>query len=126
MTIKNFEDIIAWQKSRELNKEIYLITSVGSLSKDFGLKDQMRRSSISIMSNIAEGFERRGDKEFSRYLTIAKGSGAELKSQLFAALDVGYISDKEFQMLVDLANETSKLIQGFKSYLQKSQSHKVV
>lgn len=89
-TIKNFEGVFAWQKARELNKEIYLITNEGLFSKDFGLRDQIRRSSISIMSNIAEGFERRGDKEFIRFLNIAKGSCAELKTQLYAAIDVGY------------------------------------
>jgi four helix bundle protein len=71
-TIKSFEEILAWQKARALNKEIYLLTLKGKLALDYGLKDQIRRSSISIMSNIAEGFERKGDKEFARYLTIAK------------------------------------------------------
>ena len=119
-TIKSFEEIFAWQKARELNREIYLITDKGPFSKDFGLRDQIRRSSISIMSNIAEGFERRGDREFVRFLNIAKGSCAELKTQLYAANDVGYIDEEKFIFLMTLANDTGKLLQGFKSYLNQS------
>jgi four helix bundle protein len=121
-TITSFEDIIAWQKARELNKEVYLITNNELLARDFSLKDQIRRSSVSVMSNIAEGYERRGDKEFLRFLTIAKSSGAELKSLMFAALDIGYIAEEEFLKIVRLIDETSKLIQGFKTYLKNSQS----
>jgi four helix bundle protein len=119
-TIKSFEEILAWQKARELNKEIYLITTDGKFAKDFGLRDQIRRSSVSIMSNIAEGFERRGDKEFIRFLNISKGSCAELKSQLYAALDIGYIDEDKFNSLMDLANNAGKLLQGLKNYLKGS------
>lgn len=125
-TIKTFEEIVAWQKARVLNKEIYLISISGPLSKDFGLRDQMRRSSVSVMSNIAEGFERRGNKEFARYLTIAKGSCAELISQLYVAMDVGFISDQEFKRLHEMAINTSRLIQGFKSYLKTKEINKSV
>ena len=121
-TIKRFEEVFAWQKARELNREIYLITDKGLFSKDFGLRDQIRRSSISIMSNIAEGFERRGDREFVRFLNIAKGSCAELKTQLYAANDIGYIDEEKFIFLMALANDTGKLLQGFKSYLNKSKT----
>ena len=119
-TIVKFEDILAWQKARELNKLVYQITSTGSLDKDFGLRDQMRRSSVSIMSNIAEGYERKGDKEFLRYLNIAKGSCSELKSQTYGAFDVDFISKAQFDKLIVLLNETGKLINGFKSYLKSS------
>lgn len=87
--IERFEDIEAWKKARELTKRIYEITDRGNLARDFGLKDQIKRSSISIMSNIAEGFERDGDNEFRQFLSIAKGSVGELKAQLYVALDAG-------------------------------------
>jgi len=122
VSIKKFEEIIAWQKARELNAKIYFITNNAAISKDYGLRDQMRRSSISVMSNIAEGFERKGDKEFLRFLSISKSSCAELKSQLYAAYDVKLISVEDFEMLISGADEVSKLIQGFKSYLKKSKS----
>jgi four helix bundle protein len=121
-TIKKFEDILAWQKARELNKYIYNITKDGAFSKDFDLRSQIRRSSISIMSNIAEGFERRGDKEFIRFINISKGSCAELRSQLYAALDVDYINVQTFEELMRLANETGRLLQGFKTYLKTTES----
>ncbi|MBN8701538.1 MAG: four helix bundle protein [Bacteroidetes bacterium] len=117
-TIQKFEDIVAWQKARELNKRIYLLTTNSAIAKDYGLRDQMRRCSISVMSNIAEGFERTGDKEFARFLSIAMGSCAELKSQLYAALDVGFITEMEFNSVVILVDETGKLIQSFRKYLR--------
>src|SRR4030043_671338 len=89
--IEKFEDLIAWQKARELTKNIYKVTKQGDFFKDFGLRDQIRRASVSIMSNIAEGFERGGRSEFHQFLVIAKGSCAELRSQLYVSLDVGHI-----------------------------------
>jgi four helix bundle protein len=97
--IRKFEDIEAWRVARCLTKEIYTITSRGEFSKDFGLREQIRRASVSIMSNIAEGFERDGNKEFKQFLSTAKGSAGEVKSQLYIALDVGFISDEEFNVL---------------------------
>ncbi len=82
-TIKKFEDIEAWQKARELVKAIYRETNIGTFSKDYGLKDQMRRAAVSILSNIAEGFERGGDKEFVQFIAMAKGSSAEVRAQLY-------------------------------------------
>jgi len=117
--IKRFEDILAWQKARELNKMIYLLTSEGNLSKDTSLCRQMRRSSIYVLSNIAEGFERRGDKEFIRFLRIAKGSGAELKSQTYAALDIKLMDKNDFDKVSLQIDETNKLLQGFINYLLK-------
>jgi four helix bundle protein len=96
-TIKYFQDLQIWQKARGLNKEIYQLTESPSFAKDFSLKDQMRRASISILSNIAEGFDREGNKEFLQFLSIVKGSLAELHSQLYAFLDIKYIDDRAFE-----------------------------
>ena len=107
----SFEEIISWQKARELNKEIYFLTNNNnSFSKDFGLRDQIRKSSISISSNIAEGFERETTKEFIRFLFIAKASAGEFRSQLYLAFDLKYIINEEFEKLKLKVNEVSKLI----------------
>ena len=108
--IKKFEDIIAWQKGRELCKQIYAITKNQRFSKDFGLKDQIQRSSISVISNIAEGFERGSNNEFIQFLYIAKGSCGELRTQLYIALDLGYTSGEEFDKIIKVASEVSRLI----------------
>ena len=120
--IDKFEDLIAWQKARELTKSIYVITKQGDFSRDFGLRDQIRRSAVSVMSNIAEGFERGGRSEFHQFLVIAKGSCAELRSQLYVALDVDYINSKTFDDLVELAKQTSRLIGGLRSAVAKQKS----
>jgi len=117
----SFEEIISWQKSRELNKDIYNITNKNSsFSKDFGLRDQIRRSSISISSNIAEGFERETTKEFIRFLYIAKASSGEFRSQLYLAFDLDYITEDEFSKLNLKVNEVSKLISGLIKYLNST------
>lgn len=117
----SFEEIISWQKSRELNKDIYNITNKNSsFSKDFGLRDQIRRSSISISSNIAEGFERETTKEFIRFLYIAKASSGEFRSQLYLAFDLDYITKDEFSKLNLKVNEVSKLISGLIIYLNST------
>ena len=116
--IKKFEEIQGWQKARELSQVIYKITKNSELSKDFALRDQLRRSCISIMSNIAEGFARRTNKEFINFLGLAHGSVAELQSQ-HIALDRQYISKEQFHAIYCLAEETSKLIQGLAKYLKK-------
>lgn len=120
MKLEKFEDIIAWQKARELTKDIYQVTSIGKFEKDFSLKDQIRRSSISVVSNIAEGFERGGNKEFIHFLYIAKGSCAELRAQLYIASDLLYINDVEFNNAYSKAIEINKLLYGFISYLKNS------
>ncbi len=119
--INSFEDIKAWQKARELNKEIYKVSNSGSFSKDFGFKDQIRRASVSILSNIAEGFERDGSKEFKQFLSIAKGSAGEVRAQLYVCLDLEYITKEEFEKLNSLVIETSKMISGFINYLKESE-----
>ena len=116
-TIKRFEDIQAWQKARHSTRMIYETTSTGAFSRDFGLRDQIRRSAVSTMSNIAEGFEREGNREFINFLTIAKGSCAEARAQLYVALDCGYIDRSEFDTLYRELDETGRLIGGFMRYL---------
>ena len=117
--VERFEDLIAWQKSRELTRQIYSVTNKGLFSKDFGLRDQIRRASVSTMSNLAEGFERGGRAEFHQFVVIAKGSSAEVRSQLYVALDVGYITKKEFKEIMGLADEVSRIVGGLRSALQK-------
>lgn len=119
-SIKYFEDIEAWQTARKLTQNVYSTTSHKPFSQDFGLVDQMRRSSVSIMSNIAEGFESQTDKTFIRYLGIAKSSSGELRSQLHIALDRKYISEKEFHAVCDLSKRVSSQISRFITYLEKS------
>ena len=112
---------MSWQKARELNKDIYKITnSNNSFSKDFGLRDQIRRSSISISSNIAEGFERETTKEFIRFLYISKASAGEFRSQVYLAFDLDYINNDEFDNLILKVNEVSKLISGLIKYLNST------
>jgi len=122
--IERFEDLIAWQKARELAKQVYLCTSKGAFAKDFGLRDQIRRASVSVMSNIAEGFERGGRPEFHQFLVIAKGSCAEVRSQLYIAKDVGYLSEKIFDTLMDLCMEVSRIIGGLRASIQKQRDAK--
>ena len=120
--IDKFEDLIAWQKARELTRNIYKITRQGEFSKDFGFRDQIRRASVSIMSNVAEGFERGGRSEFHQFLVIAKGSCAELRSHLYVALDADYIDAQTFQRLYSLAEEIKRIIGGLRAavYRQKA------
>jgi four helix bundle protein len=119
-TFKRFEDIDAWQKARELTSRIYRITGQGDFSKDYGLKDQIRRASVSIMSNIAEGFERSGTGEFAQFLATAKGSAGEVRSQLYVALDQDYITKATFEPLYGSVTQISRMISGLMSYLRKS------
>lgn len=121
MKISRFEDIEGWKKARLLTQQIYQVSASGMFSRDFGLRDQMRRASVSIMSNIAEGFERDGNKEFAQFLSIAKGSLGEVKSQFYVALDAGFIDQAQFTNLYGQADETGKLIAGFRRYLQQSE-----
>lgn len=117
--IEKFENFIAWQKARKLTREIYQITNLPEFSRDFGLKDQIRRSAVSIMSNIAEGFEHGRPSEFHQFLSIAKGSCAELRSQLYVALDANYIPEPRFQELRSHANEASQVIGGLRVSVER-------
>lgn len=119
-SITRFEDLISWQKARELNRLVYRGSRNTAFAKDFSLRDQIRRASVSVMSNIAEGFERGGDKEFLQFLSTAKGSCGEVRCQLYAALDENYLSEAEFTELQERSVEVSRLIAGFMAYLQRS------
>lgn len=119
-SINRFEDLDCWKKARTLNQEIYKCTLQLSFSKDFSLKDQISRAGGSVMDNIAEGFERGGNKEFVQFLFISKASCAEVKSQLYRALDRNYISKIDFQANYLLATEVSRLLKGLIVYLTNS------
>ena len=118
--VQRFEDLEAWKISREVTKEIYRISKNDLFIRAYGLRDQICRASVSIMSNIAEGFERDGDKEFINFLSIAKGSAGEVCSQLYIALDQNYISEKEFDFIYAKTTETSRVISGLIKYLKQS------
>ncbi len=113
MIAKRFEDLIFWQKARELTKLIYLFTRKDAFKTDFGLRDQIQRSSVSVLSNIAEGFGRGGNNEFVQFLFVTKGSVSEVKSQLYVAADLCYITDREFQTATDLTEEISRMMNAF-------------
>ena len=119
-TIERYEDIQGWQKARELTNFVYTITKQKAFSRDFGLKDQIRRAAISVMSNIAEGFERGGRREFIQFLSYAKASAGEAQAQLYIALDQEYITSEQFDKGYNLCDETMRLIGGFIVYLQKT------
>lgn len=114
-----FEDMIAWQKARALVSTIYTISENGRFARDFGLRDQIRRASVSIMSNLAEGFERGSIREFHQYLVIAKGSCAEVRSQLYVALDVEYIDADTFQAIKAKTDEVSRVIGGLRAAVKR-------
>ena len=119
-TIKNFEELIAWQKARELAGNVYELTRHDKFSHDFGLRDQIQRAASSVMHNIAEGFESGSDPEFVRFLKMARRSAGEVQSQLYLALDVDYITEEERQKAHVLATEVKRLIKGMMTYLRKS------
>ncbi len=119
-TIERFEEIEAWRDARILVKRIYEHTGEGEFSRDFGLRDQIRRASISVMSNIAEGFERSGKKEFVRFLYMAKGSAGEVRSQHYAAADLGYVTRQQTDVLIALVETVSRRIAAFITYLKST------
>ena len=119
MGIRRFEDIECWQLGRELTKEVYSLTSAGEFSKDFGLKDQIRRAAGSVMHNIAEGFDAGGNVEFARFLRYAQRSCSEVKSQLYVALDQHYVEPPQFEALYELTGKTHAKIGAFIRYLKK-------
>lgn len=118
--IKKFEDIVAWQEARKLVKMVYEITSKGEFSKDFGLRDQIRRASVSTMTNIAEGFDCESNVEFARFLVIARRSSVEVQSLLYAALDVGYIDQDTLKTYYEQALKIKGLINALKRSLKIS------
>lgn len=125
MKIKRFEDIKAWQEARNLARMIYkVIRDNKNFYEDFRLRGQIQGAAVSVISNIAEGFARSSDREFVRFLWIAKGSIAEVQSQLYIALDRGYVAQNDFNQLYEKAEEVAKLISGFITYLLNSMTQK--
>lgn len=120
--IRNFEDLIAWQKARELTRGIYDVTKRLHFSKDFALSTQIQKAAVSVMANIAEGYERASFGEFHRFLSIAKGSCAELRSHLYVALDNKYITKSEFQFLQEQAETVGKVIGGLRASVAKKRN----
>jgi four helix bundle protein len=123
MKIKRFEEIEAWQKSRELTRRIYKISAQQKFSRDWELKNQIRSASLSVMSDIAEGFDSFSRAEFARFLNISRRSSSEIQSQLYAALDQGYIEQEEFKDLYERVEQVRKMITGFIKYLKDYNSN---
>ena len=117
-TITRFEDIEAWKTARELTRMVYSLAQQGQFSKDFGLKNQIQRASVSVMSNIAEGFESRTQAQVIEYLGHSKASAGEVRCQLYIALDLKYLSQEQFNLVFDLADKTSRQIARFMDYLE--------
>ncbi len=117
--IERFDDLIAWQKARKLTQVIYQVSRLGTFAKDLRLSGQIQRAAVSIMSNISEGFERGGRGEFHQFLSTAKASCAEVRSQLYVAFDVGYLDQAEFDQLIDQAEEVARIIGGLRVSVQK-------
>jgi len=117
--IERFEDLIAWQKARELTRAVYEGTRQGAFAKDYGLSIQIQRAAVSIMSNIAEGFQRGGRGEFHQFLSTAKASCAEVRSQLYVALDAGYLNQDTFDQLIQKAEEVARIVGGLRVSVQK-------
>jgi four helix bundle protein len=120
--VEKFEDLIAWQKARILTKSIYKVTGQGKFANDFGLCKQIQRASVSIMSNIAEGFERNRPGEFHQFLSIAKSSCAEVRSQLYVALDAGYLLQLDFDELLSQAEEVARVTGGLRASIEQSKN----
>ena len=118
--IVRFEEIEGWQSARTLVNDVYTLTNSAAFRKDTSLRDQLRRAAVSIMSNIAEGFESQSSKTFVRYLYIAKGSAGEIRSQLYICLDQDYIKENEFVKIQEQALQCSRLLSGFIKYLERS------
>ena len=118
MKIRRFEDLGVWQKARDLAVAVYRITQDGRFARDFGLRDQIRRAAVSVMSNIAEGFDRYSRPEFRNFLSIARGSASEVRSQLHLALALGYITQSEFDRLNELCWEIARMLGSLRSVVK--------
>jgi four helix bundle protein len=121
MTVENFEDLNVWKQARQLTQETYRLTRTERFLKDFGLRDQMQRAAVSIMSNIAEGFERGGNQEFVQFLYVAKASCGEVRSQLYVALDQGYVTENETDKLLQSFKRLSGMIRNLVTYIRQSE-----
>jgi four helix bundle protein len=118
--IERLEDLQVWRKAKDLGREIYSITSKGAFSKDYPLRDQIRRAVISISSNIAEGFGRYNPGEFRNFLSIASGSTTEVKSQIYLAMEIGYLTEAEADRLIQMCDEITRMIAGFRGKIKTS------
>lgn len=117
--IERFEELIAWQKARALTQRVYQVTRQTPFNKDFGLSGQIQRAAVSIMSNIAEGSERKRRAEFHQFLSIAKASCAEVRSHLYVALDAEYLSSLQFEKLMASAEEVARVLGGLRAVIEK-------
>ena len=117
MAVYRFEDLIAWQRARVLAGEVYRSTRTDPFARDFGLAGQIQRAAVSVMANIAEGFEKRNQREFGRYLDISKGSPAGVRSHIYIARDIGYLTDERVRELFTLVDDTGKVLAGFRRSL---------
>ena len=122
--VEKFEDLIAWQKARVLTKEVYAATRKGALHRDYGLSGQIQRAAVSIMSNVAEGFERGKRGEFHQFLSVAKGSCAETRSLLYVALDCDYIEQSDFDRMMSIAQEEARILGGLRAAVEKQRDTK--
>lgn len=118
-TITRFEEIRAWKAARTLTREVYQVSNEGAFARDYGLRDQLRRAAVSIMSNIAEGFESDTQQQFIKYLGYAKASAGEVRAQLYVALDVGYLTEDAFRSLFTQAETCSRQLSRFITYLRQ-------
>jgi four helix bundle protein len=118
--VQRFEDLVAWQKAREFTRHIYTVTRSERFARDYSLCDQMRRSAVSVMANIAEGFGRRSNNEFHHFLSIAVGSCQELRSHLYVALDCGYVSTPEFEDLMARIVDLGRTLNGLRMSVARS------
>jgi four helix bundle protein len=123
-TFKRFEEMDVWKKSREFIKIIYALTLKKEFARDFSLRDQIRRASVSVLSNISEGYERESKKEFLRFLLIAKGSIGEVRSQLYIALDLNYLTQEEFNSSLEKSKEISYMLKSLIKYLRDNLNEK--
>lgn len=118
-TVERFEELIAWQKARALTQNIYVMTRQGAFARDFGVSGQIQRAAVSVMSNIAEGFERNSPGQFHQFLVIAKASCAEVRSLLYVSLDVGYLNQLQFDQLMAQAEEVGRVVGGLRASVQR-------
>jgi four helix bundle protein len=124
MKVTRFEDLIAWQKARELAREVYKVTRKGRLAHNFKLSGQMQEASVSVMANVAEGFERHTAAEFHHFVSVSKSSCAELRSHLYAAFDIGDMEEPEFARLLGLAEEVGRILGGLRAAVERRKNHR--
>jgi four helix bundle protein len=120
--VERFEELVAWQNARELTRRIYEVSRQGAFSKDYGLANQIQRASVSVMSNIAEGFERGRRAEFHQFLSVAKASCAELRSQLYVAFDAGYFDEAQLNELLAKSQEVARVVGGLRAAVEKQRN----